>query len=51
MDHMDMHAGPEKFGPEIDAVIVLPVKGPYKIFSQVKHHGEVILFDFMVSVE
>jgi putative copper resistance protein D len=51
MDHMDMHAVPEKFGPEIDAVIVFPVKGIYEIFSQVKHHGQVILFDFMVSVE
>jgi len=47
-----MHAEPSgKFGPEIEAVIVFPVKGIYKIFSQVKHHGKVILFDFMVNVQ
>jgi hypothetical protein len=41
----------ERFGPEIDAVVVFPVKGIYKIFSQVKHRGKVILFDFMVNVQ
>ena len=52
MDHMHMHAEPgEKFGPEIESVVVFPVKGVYKIFSQVKHHGKVILFDFMVNVQ
>jgi len=47
-----MHAAPPlKFGPEIDAAIVFPVKGTYKVFSQVKHKGEVLLFDFMVNVQ
>jgi hypothetical protein len=31
--------------------IVFPVKGVYKIFSQVKHEGKVLLFDFMVTVQ
>ena len=42
---------PEKFGPEIDCVIIFPVKGTYRIFSQVNHRGEVLLFDFTVNVE
>jgi copper resistance protein D len=47
-----MHAAPaERFGPEIDAEIVFPGKGVYKIFSQVKHEGKVLLFDFTVRVE
>jgi hypothetical protein len=52
IDHMHMHAEPgEKFGPEIESVVVFPVKGVYKIFSQVQHQGKVILFDFMVKVQ
>lgn len=52
MDHMHMHAEPgEKFGPEIESVVVFPVKGVYKIFSQVDHQGTVLLFDFMVKVQ
>jgi copper resistance protein D len=50
--NMPMHAEPgEKFGPEIESVVVFPVKGVYKIFSQVQHQGKVILFDFMVKVQ
>ncbi len=52
MDHMHMHAEPgEKFGPEIESIVVFPVKGVYKIFSQVNHQGTVLLFDFMVKVQ
>lgn len=40
----------ERFGPEIDVEILFPVKGIYKIFSQVEHQGKVCLFDFMVRV-
>lgn len=48
-DHM--HAmPPERFGPEIDADVVFPAKGIYKIFGQVQHEGQVLLFDFMVEV-
>ena len=51
-DHMHMHVEPgEKFGPEIESVVVFPVKGVYKIFSQVNHQGKVLLFDFMVKVQ
>ncbi|MGE5892535.1 MAG: hypothetical protein ACM34I_00610 [bacterium] len=39
------------FGPEIEATIVFPVRGLYKVFSEIKHRGKVILFDFMVEVE
>jgi putative copper resistance protein D len=41
----------ERYGPEIDADIVFPAGGTYKIFCQVNHHGRILLFDFMVSVE
>jgi hypothetical protein len=52
MDHMHMHAEPEKkFGPEIESVVVFPVKGVYKIFSQVNDRGTVLLFEFMVKVQ
>jgi putative copper resistance protein D len=48
-DHM--HAmPPERFGPKIEADVVFPDKGVYKIFSQVQHQGKVLLFDFMVEV-
>lgn len=40
----------ERYGPEIDAFVVFPVKGVYKIFCQVKHQDKVLLFDFMVNV-
>jgi hypothetical protein len=42
---------PKKFGPEIEADVVFPVKGIYTIFSQVKHHDKVLVFDFMVNVQ
>ena len=41
----------ERYGPEIDADIVFPSAGTYKIFCQVQHEGKVLLFDFMVKVE
>ena len=50
LDHKDA-APPKRFGPEIDAIIVFPVKGIYKIFSQVTHQDRVLLFDFMVNVQ
>ncbi|MBF0557379.1 MAG: hypothetical protein HQL08_01220 [Nitrospirae bacterium] len=55
-DHMHMHAGhvhgdTDKFGPEIESDVVFPVKGTYKIFSQVRHNGKVEVFDFMVQVQ
>lgn len=49
-EHLDMgHL--ERFGPEVDASIVFPVKGVYKIFSEVKHEGKTLLFDFMVEAK
>ena len=52
-DHQDhMHTKPpKKFGPEIEADVVFPVKGVYTIFSQVKHRDKVLVFDFMVNVQ
>ncbi len=41
----------ERYGPQIDADIVFPGGGVYKIFSQVQHEGKILLFDFMVRVE
>ncbi|MGW8272232.1 MAG: hypothetical protein ACWGN7_02455 [Thermodesulfovibrionales bacterium] len=55
--HDHIHAGHihgsarENFGPEIEAEVVFPKRGTYKIFSQVQHKGKVILLDFMVQVE
>jgi putative copper export protein len=52
--HVSEHAqieSTERFGPEIDVEILFPVKGIYKIFSQVNHQGKVCLFDFMVRVK
>jgi len=47
----NVHTMPaEQYGPEIDAFIVFSMKGVYKIFCQVKHQDEVLLFDFMVDV-
>ena len=40
---------PEKFGPRIESTVVFPQKGIYKIFSQVQNHGEIVLFDFIVT--
>lgn len=38
-------------GPVIEAKVVFPVKGMYRIFSEVKHRGRVLLLDFMVDAE
>lgn len=48
-----IHAAPAtgNFGPEIVANVVFPVKGLYKIFSEVKHEGKVVVMDFMVEVK
>jgi hypothetical protein len=40
----------EKFGPEIEASVVFPVKGVYQVFSEIKHQGKVIPLSFMVKV-
>jgi putative copper export protein len=47
------HAAParHRFGPDIEAEVVFPVKGVYKIFTQVRHQGRVLLFDFMIDVQ
>ena len=50
-DHLHAAPPPERFGPEIDSDMVFPGKGVYKIFSQVKHQGKVLVFDFMVNVQ
>jgi putative copper resistance protein D len=49
-DHMHTKP-PKRFGPEIEADVVFPTKGIYTIFSQVKHHDKVLVFDFMVNVQ
>ncbi|MEW6587041.1 MAG: hypothetical protein AB1442_15710 [Nitrospirota bacterium] len=41
----------ERYGPEIDAEVVFPMKGIYKVFSEIKHKGKVRLLDFFVNVE
>jgi hypothetical protein len=49
-DHM--HADPPSlFGPEIEVETVFPAAGTYKVFSQVRHEGKVLLFDFMIPVQ
>jgi hypothetical protein len=54
--HMAAHMGHSVpagavFGPEIEASVIFPVKGVYKIFSEIKHQGRVRVLDFMVTVE
>jgi hypothetical protein len=39
------------YGPEIEAHVVFPAKGTYKIFSEIKHQGRVRLFEFMLNVQ
>jgi hypothetical protein len=39
------------FGPVIEANVIFPVKGIYQIFSEIKHHGKVIVTSFMLTVE
>ncbi len=53
--HMATHVGHSvpagtKFGPEIEASVVFPVPGVYKIFSEIRHDGKVLPIDFMVDV-
>ena len=53
--HMETHVAHSvphgaKFGPEIEANVVFPVKGTYKIFSEIQHDGKVRLIEFMVEV-
>ncbi len=53
--HMATHMGHgvpagTKFGPEIEANMVFPAKGTYKIFSEILHEGKVRLIEFMVEV-
>ncbi len=53
--HMATHMGHSvpagtKFGPEIEASVVFPVKGTYKVFSEIQHEGKVRLIEFMVEV-
>jgi hypothetical protein len=45
-----IHAGDEKYGPELEAEVIFPVPGDYKLFSQVNHQGKVLLFDFLLNV-
>jgi putative copper export protein len=42
---------PQNFGPTIEAHIIFPDKGIYKIYSQIQHQGKVVLLDFMVKVQ
>jgi putative copper export protein len=48
-DHLHLET-PAEFGPEIEARVLFPEPGIYKIFAQFKHQGRVILSDFMVQV-
>lgn len=43
-------AARESIGPEIEAEVVFPQKGTYRIFSQIQHRGKVMLLDFTVQV-
>jgi hypothetical protein len=40
-----------KFGPEIEANVIFPVKGIYQIFGEFRHKGRVTVTSFMVKVE
>ena len=50
--HMEHSSPPGAvYGPEIEARVVFPAKGMYKIFSEIGHQGKVRLLDFMVNVQ
>ncbi len=49
-DHLHI-VTPAHFGPEIDAGIIFPAPGVYKIFGQFQHGSQVILTEFMVTVK
>ncbi len=50
--HDPLHAKlSKKFGPELEANVLFPEKGVYKLFDQVKHQGKVLLFDFMIDAQ
>lgn len=51
-DHAGHHADiREAYGPDIETGIFFPSRGLYRIFSEFKHEGRVVLLDFMVEVE
>ena len=39
------------FGPVIEATVIFPVKGVYRIYSEIKHQGKIIVTSFMVLVD
>jgi len=49
-DHLHLSVA-ASFGPEIEAEVLFPAPGFYKIFAQFKHQGEVLLTSFMVDVQ
>jgi len=49
-DHLHLSL-PAQFGPEIEADVLFPASGLYKVFAQFKHHGTVVLTDFMMHVQ
>lgn len=40
-----------EYGPEIEARVIFPVSGVYRIFSQIQHNGKILLVPFMVKVD
>lgn len=50
-DHLHAAPPPSRFGPQIETEVIFPLRGIYKVFSQVKHEGKVLLFDFMLDVQ
>jgi len=43
---------PETFGPNlVSEAITFPKAGPYQVFAQVKHKGQIIFTNFMVQVK
>jgi putative copper export protein len=48
--HLHHFKTPANFGPEIEAEIIFPSPGIYKIFAQFQHQQKVILTDFLVNV-
>lgn len=53
-DHADMQhmkPPPPNFGPVINAEVVFPEKGLYKIFGEARHNGKVLLLGFMIEAD
>lgn len=49
--HANAHAGPDTFGPEIEAAVTFPEPGTYYLFAQAAHGDQLLTSRFPIHVE